>query len=152
MSTSNTHSYTKHRLQYSEEKEMKAESYRLTDTEARVKLTKRMLTKSIIDANKSVQKLADEINYSYNQIANGDKVIIDALYEDDTPTEVRLYRRPRGDRLLSVKNLRKFASEGDTLGLRSDVTINDDMTFEVRVLVYKVDETESTTDRETNAA
>ena len=131
---------------------MKAESYRLTDTEARVKLTKRMLTKSIIDANKSVQKLADEINYSYNQIANGDKVIIDALYEDDTPTEVRLYRRPRGARLLSVKTLRKFASEGDTLGLRSDVTINDDMTFEVRVLVYKVDETETTTDRETNAA
>lgn len=131
---------------------MKAESYRLTDTEARVKLTKRMLTKSIIDANKSVQQLADEINYSYNQIANGDKVIIDALYEDDTPTEVRLYRRPRGDKLLSIKNLRKFASEGDTLGLRSDVTVNDDMTFEVRVLVYKVDETETTTDRETNAA
>jgi len=79
-------------------------------------------------------------------------VIIDALYEDDTPTEVRLYRRPRGDRLLSVKNLRKFASEGDTLGLRSDITVNNDMTFEIRVLVYKVDETETTTDRETNAA
>ena len=120
--------------------------------EARIKLTKRMLTKSIMDANKSVQALADEIDYSYNQIANGDKVIVNALYEDDTPTEVRLYRRPRGDKLLSVKNLRKFASEGDTLGLRSDVTINNDMTFEVRVLVYKVDETETTTDRETNAA
>ena len=120
--------------------------------EARIKLTKRMLTKSIMDANKSVQRMADEIDYSYDEIANGDKVIIDALYEDDTPTEVRLYRRPRGDKLLSVKNLRKFASEGDTLGLRSDVTINDDMTFEIRVLVYKVDETETTTDRETNAA
>ena len=142
MSTSNTHSYTKHRLQYSKEKEM----------EARIKLTKRMLTKSIMDANKSVQALADEIDYSYNQIANGDKVIIDALYEDDTPTEVRLYRRPRGDRLLSVKNLRKFASEGDTLGLRPEVTINHDMTFELRVLVYKVDAEETTTDRETNAA
>ena len=120
--------------------------------EARIKLTKRMLTKSIMDANKSVQRLADYIDYSYNQIANGDKVIVNALYEDDTPTEVRLYRRPRGDRLLSVKNLRKFASEGDTLGLRSDVTINDDMTFEIRVLVYKVDETETTTNGETNAA
>ena len=52
--------------------------------EARIKLTKRMLTKSIMDANKSVQALADEIDYSYNQIANGDKVTIDALYEDDT--------------------------------------------------------------------
>ena len=142
MSTSNTHSYTKHRLQYSKEKEM----------EARIKLTKRMLTKSIMDANKSVQALADEIDYSYNQIANGDKVTIDALYEDDTPTEVRLYRRPRGDRLLSVKNLRKFASEGDTLGLRPEVVVKDDTTFEVRVLVYKIDETETTTDRETNAA
>ena len=131
---------------------MKAESYRLTDTEARVKLTKRMLTKSIIDANKSVQQLADEINYSYNQIANGDKVIIDALYEDDTPTEVRLYRRPRGDKLLSVKNLRKFASEGDTLGLRPEVVVTDDMTFEIRVLVYKIDETDTTNTRETNAA
>ena len=120
--------------------------------EARIKLTKRMLTKSIMDANKSVQRMADEIDYSYDEIANGDKVIIDALYEDDTPTEVRLYRRPRGDRLLSVKNLRKFASEGNTLGLRPEVVVKDDMTFEVRVLVYKVDETETTTDRETNAA
>ena len=120
--------------------------------EARIKLTKRMLTKSIMDANKSVQRLADYIDYSYNQIANGEKVIIDALYEDDTPTEVRLYRRPRGDRLLSVKNLRKFASGGDTVGLRSEITVNDDMTFEIRVLVYKVDETQATTDRETNAA
>ena len=123
-----------------------------TNMEARIKLTKRMLTKSIMDANKSVQRLADYIDYSYNQIANGEKVIIDALYEDDTPTEVRLYRRPRGDRLLSVKNLRKFASEGDTVGLRSEITVNDDMTFEIRVLVYKVDETQATTDRETNAA
>ena len=120
--------------------------------EARIKLTKRMLTKSIMDANKSVQRMADEIDYSYDEIANGDKVIIDALYEDDTPTEVRLYRRPRGDRLLSVKNLRKFASEGDTLGLRPELTVHDDMTFELRVLVYKIDETETTTDRETNAA
>tara|TARA_R100001591_G_scaffold35351_1_gene46987 strand:- start:447 stop:830 length:384 start_codon:yes stop_codon:yes gene_type:complete len=126
----------KHRLQYNKEKEM----------EARIKLTKRMLTKSIMDANKTVQALADEIDYSYNNIANGDKVVIDALYEDDTPTEVRLYRRPRGDRLLSVKNLRKFASEGDTLGLRPEVVVTDDMTFEIRVLVYKVD------DDETNAA
>ena len=70
------------------------------------------------------------------------RVIIDALYEDDTPTEVRLYRRPRGDRLLSIKNLRKFASEGDTVGLRSEATVNADMSFEIRVLVYKVDETE----------
>ena len=46
--------------------------------EARIKLTKRMLTKSIMDANKSVQALADEIDYSYNQIANGDKVTINA--------------------------------------------------------------------------
>ena len=120
--------------------------------EARIKLTKRMLTKSIMDANKSVQRMADEIDYSYDEIANGDKVIIDALYEDDTPTEVRLYRRPRGDRLLSVKNLRKFASEGDTLGLRPELTVHDDMTFELRVLVYKIDETETTPDRETNAA
>jgi len=142
MSTNNIHSYMKHRMQYSKE----------TNMEARIKLTKRMLTKSIMDANKSVQRLADYIDYSYNQIANGEKVIIDALYEDDTPTEVRLYRRPRGDRLLSVKNLRKFASEGDTVGLRSEITVNDDMTFEIRVLVYKVDETQATTDRETNAA
>ena len=134
--TKRIHTYMKHRLQYNKEKEM----------EARIKLTKRMLTKSIMDANKSVQALADEIDYSYNQIANGDKVVIDALYEDDTPTEVRLYRRPRGDRLLSVKNLRKFASEGDTLGLRPEVVVTDDMTFEIRVLVYKVD------DDETNAA
>ena len=70
--TNHTHTYMKHRMHYSKE----------TVMEARIKLTKRMLTKSIMDANKSVQALADEIDYSYNQIANGDKVTIDALYED----------------------------------------------------------------------
>ena len=117
--------------------------------EAKIKLTKTMLDKSIIDANKSVREfLEQELDYSYDKleadVSDGKyyhNYWCNALYEDDTPTIVTFYKsRTRGDRRISIKNLRKFAEEGDTVKLRSEVVMIEDCIFDVRVLVYKEDD------------
>jgi len=116
--------------------------------EAKIKLTKTMLNKSIIDANKSVREfLEKELDYTYDKLeADVDgkyygKYWCHALYEDDTPTIVTFYKsQTRGDRRISIKNLRKFAEEGDTVKLRSELVLIEDMTFDVRVVVYKEDD------------
>jgi len=117
--------------------------------EAKIKLTKTMLDKSIIDANKSVRDfLEQELDYSYDKleadVSDGKyyhNYWCNALYEDDTPTIVTFYKsRTRGDRRISIKNLRKFAEEGDTVKLRSEVVMIEDCIFDVRVVVYKEDD------------
>ena len=116
--------------------------------EAKIKLTKTMLNKSIIDANKSVREfLEKELDYAYDKLeADVDgkyygKYWCHALYEDDTPTIVTFYKsQTRGDRRVSIKNLRKFAEEGDTVKLRHELVLMEDMTFDVRVVVYKEDD------------
>jgi len=79
-----------------------------------------MLNKSIIDANKSVvtffREYLPELGYDF--IGNGGKNVILAHYDDShgyTPAQIRLYRRPRGDKLLSVEGLTKRAKAGDTM-------------------------------------
>ena len=117
--------------------------------EAKIKLTKTMLDKSIIDANKSVREfLEQELDYSYDKleadVSDGKyyhNYWCNALYEDDTPTIVTFYKsRTRGDKRISIKNLRKFAEEGDTVKLRSEVVMIEDCIFDVRVIVYKDDD------------
>ena len=117
--------------------------------EAKIKLTKTMLNKSIIDANKSVREfLEQELDYAYDKleadVSDGKyyhNYWCNALYEDDTPTIVTFYKsRTRGDRRISIKNLRKFAAEGDTVKLRSEVVMVEDCIFDVRVIVYKEDD------------
>ena len=117
--------------------------------EAKIKLTKTMLDNSIIDANKSVREfLEQELDYSYDKleadVSDGKyyhNYWCNALYEDDTPTIVTFYKsRTRGDRRISIKNLRKFAEEGDTVKLRSEVVMVEDCIFDVRVVVYKEDD------------
>ena len=117
--------------------------------EAKIKLTKTMLNKSIIDANKSVREfLEQELDYAYGKleadVADGKyyhNYWCNALYEDDTPTIVTFYKsRTRGDRRISIKNLRKFAQEGDTVKLRTEVAMVEDCIYEVRVIVYKEDD------------
>ena len=122
--------------------------------EAKIKLTKTMLNKSIIDANKSVQQfLTEELESTYDELEAGNKMQWNSLYEDDTPTVVTFYKaKGRGDKRISIKNLRKFAKEGDTVKLRSELVKIEDCIFEVRVIVSKIDETETTTNRETDAA
>ena len=114
--------------------------------EAKIKLTKTMLNKSIIDANKTVQQFLDyvtELENTYDTLASGESMTVGALYENDSPTFVNFYRaKGRGDKRISIQNLRKFAEEGDTIKLRllDERVIIEDMNFDVRVVVYKEDD------------
>jgi len=81
-----------------------------------------MLNKSIIDANKSVVKFFREYlpELGYDFIENGGKKVLLAYYYDYsfyryTPTQIRLYRRPRGDKLMSVEGLTRRAKAGDVM-------------------------------------
>lgn len=87
--------------------------------EAKIKLTQRMLNKSIIDANKTVTAFAkDWLPVNYDHLENGKRCGFDALLVTDDKTiksQLRMYRRPRGDELLSIKGLKAVAKAGDTL-------------------------------------
>ena len=92
---------------------------------ARINITQRMLNKSIIDANKSVVKFFRECQpeLGYDFIVNGGKNVILAHYDDGheyTSTQIRLYRRPRGDKLLSVQGLTKRANAGNVMTFEHD--------------------------------
>ena len=114
--------------------------------EAKIKLTKTMLNKSIIDANKSVQQFLDyvtELENTYDTFASGESMTVRAFYENDSPTFDNFYKaKGRGDKRISIQNLRKFAEEGDTIKLRllDERVMIEDMTFDVRVIVYKDDD------------
>jgi len=83
-----------------------------------IKITQRMLNKSIIDANKSVTMFAKEyLPVDYDHLENGQKVVFRAIFDDGTSTELRMYRRPRGDELLSIKGLINRAKVGDIVTL-----------------------------------
>ena len=89
---------------------------------ATIKITQRMLNKSIIDANKSVVDFVKEyLPVDYDDLewsrVNGGKprITFSAKFTDGSPSEVRCYLRPRGDRLLSIKNITKQAAAGDTV-------------------------------------
>ncbi|MFZ9014963.1 MAG: hypothetical protein ACO21T_12985 [Alphaproteobacteria bacterium] len=90
--------------------------------QASIKITQRMLNKSIIDANKSVVAFAKEyLPIDYDQIENGQKVTYRGFFTDDfrsTASEIRLYK------LLSIKHLSKWAKAGDTVVFKHDPTIN----------------------------
>lgn len=95
---------------------------------ATIKITQRMINKSIIDANKSVVELflRNLVHRGYVNIDNGAKQIVRAVYDDGsryTETEIRLYRRPRGDKLLSIKGLSKRATAGDVVTIEYDEKI-----------------------------
>ena len=93
-------------------------------TVAIIKLTQRMLTKRIIDANKSVLAFVKEhLPVSYDELNNGQKATYsEAIFDDGTKTELRIYRRPRGDELLSIKGIAKRAKVGDVVTLFADAT------------------------------
>ena len=95
---------------------------------ARINITQRMLNKSIIDANKSVVKFFREHlpELGYDFIGNGAKNVILAHYDDGheyTPTQIRLYRRPRGDKLLSVEGLTRRAKAGDFMTFQAETAV-----------------------------
>ena len=99
--------------------------------EAKIKLTKTMLDKSIIDANKSVQEfLMEEFGVDYNHTFFGEineitkkrnKLRIKGYYTDDTECIVTFYRTgTRGDKRISIQKLKKYADAGDEVCLSCD--------------------------------
>ena len=103
--------------------------------EAKIKLTKTMLDKSIIDANISVCKFLDhDFGMNYNDkffteewydlekertMRNGFFVV--GEYADGTEANVKFYRSAkRGDKRISIQKLKQYAEAGDEVILTSD--------------------------------
>jgi hypothetical protein len=87
-------------------------------TTAKIRLTKTMLDKCIIDANTSVRTLAMLYGVHYDDMKNGEKVEVDAFFHTDEETVVRFYKTiNRGDRRVSIVKIKKFAEVGDLIGL-----------------------------------
>jgi len=88
---------------------------------ARIKITQRMLNKSVV---KFFREHLPELGYDF--IENGGKNVILAHYDDGheyTPTSIRLYRRPRGDKLLSVEGLTRRANAGNVITFQSETAV-----------------------------
>ena len=101
--------------------------------EAKIKLTKTMLDKSIIDANKSVQHLLSEFvthgfddpvfERRYDTIRGSvrGRIRITGEYADGERVIVRFYKSDkRGDKRVSIQNLKQYAEAGDTVILTSN--------------------------------
>ena len=92
--------------------------------DAKIKLTKTMLDKSIIDANKTVQKfLLGDFGMDYNDqfFVNRNKFIIIGEYGDGTEAKVTFYRTgTRGDKRISIQKLKQYADAGNEVCLISD--------------------------------
>lgn len=103
--------------------------------EAKIKLTKTMLDKSIIDANKTVCDFLDhDFGMNYNDrffteewydtekertMRNGFFVV--GEYADGTEANVKFYRSAkRGDKRISIQKLKQYAEVGDEVILTSD--------------------------------
>lgn len=85
---------------------------------ATIKLTKTMLDKHIIDANESVRKFSRLFNCDYDNMLNGDKLTINAQYEDGTLCKINFYRtKARSDRRVSISGIKKQANIGDTVAI-----------------------------------
>jgi len=103
--------------------------------EATIKLTKTMLDKSIIDANKTVQQfLTDDFEMSYDdpyfvqqwynektQRYERGKLTVTGEYADGERVDVRFYRSgTRADKRISIQKLKQYAEAGDEVILTSN--------------------------------
>ena len=103
--------------------------------EAKIKLTKTMLNKSIIDANKTVREfLEQDFGMSYDdkffteewwdvesQRTERSHFIVVGEYADGTEADVKFYRSvKRGDKRISIQKLKQYAEVGDEVILTSD--------------------------------
>ena len=88
---------------------------------AQIRLSKTMLEKSIIDANKSVRDLALNFGIDFDKMKNGDKYEVLARFDDldsNQHSVVRFYKTiNRGDRRVSIKGIKQYAEIGDLIAL-----------------------------------
>ena len=118
--------------------------------EAKIKLTKTMLNKSIIDANKSVQQFLDHdfgMNYDDKFFTNTylnpetekferNAFFIVGEYADGTEADVRFYRSAtRGDKRISIQKLKQYAEAGDEVILTSDAeSLHDGIRIQINIV------------------
>ena len=87
---------------------------------AQIKLTKTMLEKAIIDANTSVREFALSENVDFASMVSGDRHQLAAFFADGSETVINLYRtnNARGDRRISIKDIKKHFNAGDILSIQ----------------------------------
>jgi hypothetical protein len=118
--------------------------------EATIKLTKTMLDKSIIDANKSVREFLDhDFGMSYDDPfftkewydTETERTMRNAFfvvgeYADGTEGDVKFYRSAkRGDKRISIQKLKQFAEVGDQVILTSDAeSLHDGIRIQINIV------------------
>ena len=118
--------------------------------EAKIKLTKTMLEKCIIDANKSVREFLDhDFGMSYDDPfftkewydTDAEHTVRNAFfvvgeYADGTEADVKFYRSAkRGDKRISIQKLKQFAEVGDEVILTSDAeSLHDGIRIHINIV------------------
>tara|TARA_R100001460_G_scaffold25753_1_gene51895 strand:- start:163 stop:540 length:378 start_codon:yes stop_codon:yes gene_type:complete len=91
---------------------------KLPEPTATLTLTYTMLDKSIIDANASVRKFALYLGVDYSKMSEGEKRVVNAKLFGHGDCKVTFYKaKTRGDRRVSISNLKKTADVGDTVAI-----------------------------------
>lgn len=99
--------------------------YFSTRPPAKIKLTRTMLEKHIIDANETVRAFALLVGVDYDKLKPGERVTVPAEFKDGTGTSITFYRaNKRGDRRVSIKGLKGNSAAGDTVLITQ--RLNDD--------------------------
>jgi len=118
--------------------------------EAKIKLTKTMLDKSIIDANKSVREFLDhDFGMSYDdpffttewydtevERTMRNAFLVVGEYADGTEVDVKFYRSTkRGDKRISIQKLKQYAEAGDQVILTSDAeSLHDGIRIQINIV------------------
>jgi len=125
--------------------------------EATIKLTKTMLDKSIIDANKSVREFLDhDFGMSYDdpffttewydtevERTMRNAFLVVGEYADGTEVDVKFYRSAkRGDKRISIQKLKQYAEVGDEVILTSDAeSLHDGYRIQINIVRQEADAT-----------
>jgi len=118
--------------------------------EAKIKLTKTMLDKSIIDANTTVRNFLEHdfgMDYDDKFFTNewydldAERTMRNAFfvvgeYADGTEANVKLYRSAkRGDKRISIQKLKQYAEAGDEVILTSDAeSLHDGIRIQINIV------------------
>ena len=125
--------------------------------EAKIKLTKTMLNKSIIDANKTVCEFLDhDFGMNYNDRffteewydTEKERTVRNAFlvvgeYADGTEGDIKFYRSAkRGDKRISIQKLKQYAEAGDEVILTSDAeSLHDGYRIHINIVRQETDAT-----------
>ena len=125
--------------------------------EAKIKLTKTMLDKSIIDANTTVRNFLEHdfgMDYDDKFFTNewydldAERTMRNAFfvvgeYADGTEANVKFYRSAkRGDKRISIQKLKQYAEVGDEVILTSDAeSLHDGYRIQINIVRPEADAT-----------